>query len=94
MADDLSQNLRQRLPPVTLLSAHRLHIEGLGVVETPLDEPDGAYHYRYQGLFLLQRSGEKYFLLPGGWTRQDGRLLIFPESDEVRLEFGGRPLGP
>ncbi len=89
LADDLRQNLPERLPRVTLLSAQRLHIEGPGVVETPLGEPDGAYHYRYEGLYLLQRSGEKYFLLTDGWVLHDGRLLIFPESDEIRLEFGG-----
>lgn len=89
LADDLRQNLPERLPPVTLLSAQRLHIDGPGVVETPLGEPDGAYRYRYEGLYLLQRSGEKYFLLTDGWAVHDGRLLIFPESDEIRLEFGG-----
>jgi hypothetical protein len=89
LADDLKQNLPDRLPRVTLLSGRRLAIDGPKVVETPLGEPDGAYRYRYDGLYLLQRSGDKYFLLTDGWPR-DGRLLILLESDEMRLEFGGR----
>lgn len=88
LADDLQQNLADRLPEVTLLSAGRLHINGPGVVETELDGSDGAYGFSYERLYLLQRSGEKYFLLTEGWQESQGRLLIFADSESIRLEFG------
>jgi hypothetical protein len=36
----------------------------------------------------LQRSGDKYFLLTEGWDRNDGRLIVLPDSATIRLEFG------
>lgn len=88
LADDLKQNLDQRLPPVAVFSVGALHLAGPDVTETALDGDDGAYRYRYGGLFLLQRSGAKYFLLTDGWERDQGRLVVLPDSDTVRLEFG------
>jgi hypothetical protein len=76
-----------RLPPVTLLSAQRLQIDAPGVVEDSLVADNGAYAYRYEGLYLLQRSGDKYFLLTPGWADKQGRLLVIPDSHEIRLEF-------
>ena len=89
LADDLKDHVADRLPAVTLLSAGRLHIEATGVEETPLEGADSAYRYRYEGLYLLQRSGSKYFLLTDGWQLDRGRLLILTDSESIRLEFGG-----
>ena len=89
LADDLKDHVADRLPAVTLLSAGRLHIEGTGVDETPLEGADSAYRYRYEGLYLLQRSGDKYFLLTDGWQLDRGRLLVLTDSESIRLEFGG-----
>jgi hypothetical protein len=80
-----------KLPPVTLLSALRLQIEAPGVSEMSLPAEGGAYAYRYEGLYLLQRSGGKYFLLTPGWADDQGRLLVIPDSREIRLEFRQPP---
>jgi len=87
LADDLKQNLSER-HRVVLFSAKDLHIAGPGVVETKLPGDDVAYGYRYSGLYLLQRSGNKYFLLTDGWDQDRGRLIVVPDSDSIRLEFG------
>jgi hypothetical protein len=89
LADDLQTHLADRLPAVTLYSAGRLHIDGPGVTELPLGGAASAYRYAYEGLYLLQRSGGKYFLLTDGWREDRGRLLVFPDTESIRLEFGG-----
>lgn len=89
LADDLMRTLDQR-SPVSVFSESRLHIEASGVSETMLAGPGSKYGYRYDGLYLLQRSGEKYFLLNDGWTGGAGRLVILPDDDSIRLEFGTR----
>lgn len=89
LADDLKQHVADRLPPVTLLSAERMQIDAFGVDEAALEGSDSAYRYRYVGLYLLQRSGDKYFLLTDGWERDDGRLLVLTDNESIRLEFGG-----
>jgi hypothetical protein len=88
LADDLKHNLADRLPEVTLLSAGRLHIDAPGVSEAGLEGGQSAYRFRYEGLYLLQRSGQKYFLVTDGWQRNQGRLLVFSDSDSIRIEFG------
>jgi len=89
LAADLKDHVADRLPAVTLLSAEGLHIQATGVEETPLEGADSAYRFRYEGLYLLQRSGNKYFLLTDGWQNDRGRLLIITDSESIRLEFGG-----
>jgi hypothetical protein len=89
LAEDLKQHVDDRLPPVTLLSAERMQIDAFGVDEAELEGGDSAYRYRYVGLYLLQRSGDKYFLLTDGWERDDGRLLVLTDNESIRLEFGG-----
>ena len=76
-----------KLPPVSLLSAQRLQIDATGVDEASLPAEGGAYAYRYEGLYLLQRSGGKYFLLTPGWADEQGRLLVIPDTRDIRLEF-------
>ena len=88
-ADDLKHRLAQTLPAVSVFSAGRLHVDGFGVTEEPLPGSDGAFRYRYDGLYLLQRSGDKYFLLTDGWRHDDGRLIVLADTDAIRLEFGG-----
>ncbi len=76
-----------RQPGAVVYSNERLSIEGPGVTETSLDGTDAAYRFRYNGLRLLVRSGGHYFLLPEGWTRQDGAAIVVPEGPALRLEF-------
>ena len=47
-----------------------------------------AYRYRYSGLRLLIRSGGKYFLLPGNWTRDAGTVIVLGDRPDYRFEFG------
>jgi hypothetical protein len=89
LAEDLKQHVADRLPPVTLLSAERMQIDAFGVDEATLEGSGSAYRYRYDGLYLLQRSGDKYFLLTDGWESDSGRLLVLTDNESIRLEFGG-----
>jgi hypothetical protein len=88
LAEDLMRNPGARLPEVTLFSAVSMHIEAPGVVEESLGGPDGAFGYRYSGLYLLQRSGQKYFLITDGWLRDEGRLIVVSDAETIRVEFG------
>jgi hypothetical protein len=64
----------------------------LGVADTHaradrLTGPDERYPYRYSGLRLLVMSGGKYFLVPDGWTRASGAVLVIPDTPDIRVEF-------
>jgi hypothetical protein len=91
LAQDIKENLGDRLTRVELFSAKDLHLAGPAVEETRLGGDESAYLYRYSGLYLLQRSGDKYFLLTEGWDRDEGRLVVLPDSSAIRVEFGPRP---
>ena len=88
LAQDIKDNLGDRLTRVELFSAKDLHIAGPGVTRTRLTGTDTAYGHQYSGLYLLQRSGDKYFLLTDGWGEQEGRLIVLPDSPTIRVEFG------
>ena len=88
LAKDLKENLADRLHPVVLFSAKELSITGPGVTATAVGGADAAYRYRYSGLYLLQHSGGKYFLLTDGWDQDQGRLVVLPDDPDNRLEFG------
>jgi hypothetical protein len=79
---DFAARLDQ-LAMVDVYSAQDLQIDGRGVTETKLPEPDSAYHYRYTGLWLLERTGDRYFLL----TAHRGRVVVLREGEGVRLEY-------
>ena len=88
LAQDIQDNLGDRLKKVELFSAKDLHIVGPGVRTTTFTDTNSAYGYQYSGLYLLQRSGDKYFLLTDGWDRDAGRLIVLPDSPTIRVEFG------
>ncbi len=54
--------------------------------------PNGAgagYNYRYRGLWLMAMTGQRYFLIPGGWTPGASPVVMLKEdADGIRLEFG------
>jgi hypothetical protein len=75
-------------PVVTIYSKERLLITGPGVEETMFNEPNSAFGYRCSGLRLVQRSGERYFLLAVGQTADTSKLVIIQDGDTVRLEIG------
>ena len=72
---------------IVVYSSKQLYLEGPGVFETRLSGQRSSYRYRYAGLKLLIHSGEKFILLPAGWSRTVGTLFILPESEGLRFEF-------
>jgi len=77
----------ERLTAVTVFSEQDLGIAASGVSCVTSTTAGAAYPYRCDGLRLLLRTGDRYLLINGGWTRADGRVLSLRESDTVRLEF-------
>jgi hypothetical protein len=75
------------LGDVVLFSTQHLGLTGPGVSEEPCRHPDAAFSYRTEGLKLLQRSEGKYFLLPAGWSSDEGSVMVVADSEMVRLEF-------
>lgn len=68
-------------------SDRRLLLSGPGVEEVRCEADDAAHPYRYRGLRLLVRSGERYVLLPQGWSRADGAAIVLPVGDVQRLDL-------
>lgn len=87
-AEQIKDDLAGELETVAVYSAARLHLDGPGVTETDLGDPEAAYRYRYEGLYLLQQSGGRSFLLTAGWADGAGRLVVLPDDVAMRLEFG------
>jgi len=87
-ADEVKADVGRVLPGVAVYSAQRLHLDGTGVEERVLTDPEAAYRYRYDGLYLLQQSGGKYFLITGEWSSNDGRMIVLSDDISMRIEFG------
>ena len=87
LAEDIQAHMANRLQAVTLFTAGPMHIDGQGVQEDQIAS-DGSFTHRYDGLYFLQRSGGKYFLVTDGWPQDQGRLLVLNDSDAFRIEFG------
>ncbi|TMR10523.1 hypothetical protein ETD86_39160 [Nonomuraea turkmeniaca] len=90
-ASDFVQMLQQYpslLHDAVVYAPRRLHLEGPGIVETPLPGENSMFRYRYSGLSLLIHTDEKYFLLPACWATMDRvRAISLPADDSLRLEF-------
>ena len=82
---DVERQLDQ-LPATTVFSAMSL---GLGdpVTETVIEGADAQYRYRYDGLRLLLRSADTYFLLPEGWRHGSGAVIVLHDTSDIRMEF-------
>jgi hypothetical protein len=85
-AAQITANPRQLLA-VTVYSPKSLDIDVPGVVETKLGNPDSAYRYRYNGLRLVQRSGDRYLLMSEQWDPRMTRIIVLRETDSIRMEF-------
>jgi hypothetical protein len=72
---------------VVVFSDKRLSLQAPGIREVTCQYPDGAYRFRYEGLKLVQRSGNYYLLLPRGWKHTNGTAILLPRSEALRLEF-------
>ena len=70
------------LDPQAIVYSHdRLQITGFGVNLERLDATDSAYHFRYNGLRTLIHKGGYWFLLPVGWTHNNGStVIVLPDS--------------
>jgi len=88
LAQDIQDNMSDRLNSITLFSTKDLHISGPGVRTTSFTDKNSAYGFEYSGLYLLQRSGDKYFLLTTGWDTDEGRLIVLADDPGIRVEFG------
>jgi hypothetical protein len=84
--EQLAGAIRER-PRVTVFSAKALAITGPGVTETRITDPHAAYRYRYSGLRLLIRGSNRYFMVPSGWSRQRGTVVVLEENAGIRFEF-------
>ncbi|MHA7270434.1 hypothetical protein [Arthrobacter sp. HLT1-20] len=77
------------LPRADVYSHAALSIGAPGVKQEVLGTADAPLH-KYTGLRLLVASGGRFFLLPDSWTLGRGTVVVLPDNDSVRLEFGKR----
>jgi hypothetical protein len=85
-AAQIIANPRQLLA-VTIYSPKSLDINVPGVIETKLHNADSAYRYRYDGLRLVQRSGDRYLLMSEQADAQTSRIIVLRETETIRMEF-------
>ena len=76
-------------PQAVVYSRTRLQITGSGVMLSRLDASDAAFAYRYSGLRTLVHAGGRWFLLPAGWTRDNGAtVIVLPDSTaDIRVDL-------
>jgi hypothetical protein len=77
----------RQLLAVTVYTPKSLELQVPGVVETRLGSAESAYRYRYDGLRLVQRSGDRYLLMSGRWDARTSRIIVLRDSDDIRMEF-------
>jgi hypothetical protein len=80
------ENGLQQLPSVVLYSVSPLGLEK-PVTEEAVRGSEPRYRYRYDELRLLLRSSDTYFLLPEGWSHDDGAVIVLHDGPEIRLVF-------
>jgi hypothetical protein len=85
-AAQITANPRQLLA-VTIYSPKTLELHLRGVQETRLGNPESAYRYRYDGLRLVQRSGDRYLLMSEQWDARTSRIVVLRDSDAIRMEL-------
>jgi hypothetical protein len=85
-AAQITSNPRQLLA-VTIYSPKSLELRLPGIQETRLGNPESAYRYRYDGLRLVQRSGDRYLLMSEQWDARTSRIVVLRDTDAVRMEF-------
>jgi hypothetical protein len=81
-ARQLERSLSSR-PGAIVYSDRRLYLPGVSESELT----GGGYRFRYAGLRLLVRSAGKYLLIPEGWSRASGVVILLNDDDSIRVEF-------
>jgi hypothetical protein len=80
-----ARELPQRTAAV-VYSARRLAVAGPGVQVEEL--PKGTvFGYRYSGLRVLITRGDRYYLLPVGWTAKVSATYVLHQGDGLRVEL-------
>lgn len=82
-------SLEQRSEAV-VLSDERLGIlRGEGVTVDPLPKGATGYAFRYLGFRVLVASDDTWFLIPRGWTRENGdTIVLLPRQAEgIRVDI-------
>jgi hypothetical protein len=76
-------------PQAVVYSRDRLQISGPGVGLSTLDAQGAAFAFRYNGLRMLVHAGGRWFLLPVGWTHNNGAtVILLPDSaDDIRVDL-------
>ena len=75
-----------------VLSDKRLGItRGTGVAVEKLSEGSAGYAFRYTGLRVLVSSGDQWFLIPRGWTHENGDTVILLPKQGEGLRVDVRP---
>ncbi|WP_132192607.1 MULTISPECIES: hypothetical protein [Kribbella] len=76
-------------PQAVVYSRVRLQITGPGVNLEPLGAAGAAFAFRYNGLRMLVHTGGRWFLLPVGWTHDNGAtVILLPDtSGDIRVDL-------
>jgi hypothetical protein len=76
-------------PQAVVYSRVRLYITGPGVRIERLDPANAAFAFRYNGLRTLAHTDGRWFLLPVGWTHDNGAtVILLPDtSPDVRVDL-------
>jgi hypothetical protein len=78
-------------PQAVVYSKDDLHLPGPGIGVTLLAGKSTAYHFRYNGLRQLLYTHDRWFLLPVGWTHQNGSTVIVLPDDPGRTRVDLAP---
>ena len=84
-----AHNIAGSLPTQTAVdvySVQSLALSGPGVHVQHL-RAESFYHYRYYGLRLLLAESSTYYLLPVGWSHEQGHTYILNGGDQIRIEL-------
>jgi hypothetical protein len=90
--DEAAQLIEASLPlqsQAVVYSNYRLQITGPGVGLAVLAPAEAQHRFRYNGLRTLLHSGGRWFLLPVGWTADNGAtVVLLPDnSPEIRVDL-------
>jgi hypothetical protein len=90
--DEAARLIEASLPlqsQAVVYSKNRLQITGPGVGVATLDPTEAQHRFRYNGLRTLLHSGGRWFLLPVGWTADNGATVVLlpDDSPDIRVDL-------